>query len=97
MGKQIEFIKEKIPDGTFYSGITYPYVVFSQTLEGHSFVKFCPLIVGADALTVACKLGSRLDTDLENLVAFFETSPTVYDNPLCEQICLSGVYTLLYF
>ena len=89
--KQIEVIKEKIPDATYNSGTTY--TVYSETFEGHYYVNFCPRIVGADELTsVACKVGSRLDTDLENLVAFFKTSPTAYNNPIYEQICLSGVY-----
>ena len=88
--KQINVEKKNIPNAEYNSGTTY--TIYSETLDGCYFVNFCPRVIGVDALTsVACKVGSRLDTADENLVAFYKTSPTAYDNPLYEQ-CLSGVY-----
>ena len=72
---------------------TFVHNVFSKSLEGTYFVSFSPMLVGEDEiLSVECKIGTRLNTDLENVVAYFATMPTAYKNMTYEQLCMSGVY-----
>jgi hypothetical protein len=88
--KRIEI--EKYAFNKTYDSTTV-YTPFSKFLEGTYFVSFSPMLRGVDKiLSVACKIGSNLDTDLENLVAYYKTSPTDYKNMIYEQLCMSGVY-----
>jgi len=88
--KRIEIEKYAL-NNTYASGIVQ--TPFTKFLEGTYFVSFSPMVVGADdILTVACKIGSRLDTGDENLVCFFRTDPTGYKNLKYEQLCMSGIF-----
>ena len=88
--KRIEIDKYALADN-YASGIVE--TPFTKFLEGTYFVSFSPMVVGADdILSVACKIGSRLDTGDENLVCFFKTSPTAYKNLKYEQLCMSGIF-----
>lgn len=88
--KRIEIEKYAL-NNTYASGIVQ--TPFTKFLEGTYFVSFSPMVVGSDdILTVACKIGSRLDTADENLVSFFRTEPTAYKNLKYEQLCMSGIF-----
>ena len=88
--KRIEIEKYALNDTYDSTTVQTP---FSKLLEGTYFVSCSPMLVGADEiLDVGCKIGSRLDTADENLVALFKTSPTDYKNMEYEQLCMSGVY-----
>jgi len=67
---------------------------FSKYLvAGTYFISFSPMLTGEDViLRVSCKIGSKLDTADEKLVAFLKSEPTDYANMEYEQFCMSGIY-----